>query len=139
MKNQRLKMDRETLIQFIKFGLVGVSNTAVSMIIYYVFLWIDPKLYMVGNILGAIISILNAFIWNNYLVFKSTKKTWKETLLSLGKCYISYGGTSALSSVMLWIEVAFFGVGKSIAPIVNLLVTIPLNFILNKLWVFAKK
>ena len=35
------------LAQFIKFGLVGVSNTAVSMAVYYIFLWIDPGLYMV--------------------------------------------------------------------------------------------
>ena len=28
---------------------------------------------------------------------------------------------------------------KSIAPIVNLLVTIPLNFIINKLWTFKEK
>ena len=30
------------LAQFIKFGLVGVSNTAVSMAVYYIFLWISP-------------------------------------------------------------------------------------------------
>ena len=35
------------LAQFIKFGLVGVSNTAVSMAVYYIFLWISPDLYMV--------------------------------------------------------------------------------------------
>ena len=38
-----------------------------------------------------------------------------------------------------WIEVTFFAVSKSIAPIVNLLVTIPLNFIINKLWTFKEK
>ena len=36
------------LMQFIKFGLVGVSNTAVSMAVYYIFLWISPDLYMLG-------------------------------------------------------------------------------------------
>lgn len=54
----------------------------------------------------------------------------------LGKTYISYGGTSILSNVLLWVEVAFFGVSRAIAPIVNLLVTIPLNFVINKLWTF---
>lgn len=51
----------ELFKQFIKFGLVGVSNTAVSMAVYYIFLWIDPGLYMVGSILGTILSIANAF------------------------------------------------------------------------------
>lgn len=49
------------LAQFIKFGLVGVSNTAVSMAVYYIFLWISPDLYMVGSVLGTILSIANAF------------------------------------------------------------------------------
>ncbi|MBS1467008.1 MAG: GtrA family protein, partial [Subdoligranulum sp.] len=39
----------------------------------------------------------------------------------------------------LWIEVTFFSVSKTIAPIVNLLVTIPLNFIINKLWTFKER
>ena len=119
------------LAQFIKFGLVGVSNTAVSMAVYYIFLWIDPGLYMVGSILGTILSIANAFFWNDKFVFTGNAKR-------LGKTYVSYGGTSILSNVLLWIEVTFFGVSKTIAPIVNLLVTIPLNFIINKLWTFKE-
>ena len=107
------------LAQFIKFGLVGVSNTAVSMAVYYIFLWISPDLYMVGSVLGTILSIANAFFWND--------------------TYVSYGGTSILSNVLLWIEVTFFSVSKTIAPIVNLLVTIPLNFIINKLWTFKER
>ncbi len=122
--------------QFFKFGLVGLSNTAVSMGVYYLFLWLDPNLYMVGSVLGTILSIANAFFWNDRFVFAGQKRDWKSTLQRLGKTYVSYGGTSVLSNVMLWIEVTFFHVSKTIAPIVNLLVTIPLNFIINKLWTF---
>lgn len=124
------------LWQFFKFGLVGLSNTAVSMACYYVFLFIDPNLYMVGSIVGTIVSIANAFYWNDKYVFKDSQNDWKSKLKRLGKTYISYGGTSILSNVLLWVEVSFFAVSKSIAPIVNLIVTIPLNFIINKLWTF---
>ena len=112
------------LMQFIKFGLVGVSNTAVSMAVYY--------------ILGTILSIANAFFWNDKFVFAGNANDWRSKLKRLGKTYVSYGGTSILSNVLLWIEVTFFAVSKSIAPIVNLLVTIPLNFIINKLWTFKE-
>lgn len=131
--------DKATLLQFIKFGLVGISNTAVSLGVYYLFLWLDPGLYMVGSVLGAAVSILNAFIWNNWLVFRTGYKTWKEIFTALGKCYISYGGTSLLASALLWAEVSFFHANKTVAPVFNLLLTIPLNFVLNKLWVFGKK
>ncbi|HIS99472.1 MAG TPA: GtrA family protein [Candidatus Faecaligallichristensenella faecipullorum] len=124
--------------QFVKFGLVGLSNTAVSMACYYIFLWIDPSLYMVGSIVGTIVSIANAFFWNDRFVFTGTESGWKSKLGRLGKTYISYGGTSILSNVLLWIEVSFFGVGKVIAPIVNLIITIPLNFVINKFWTFKR-
>ena len=125
--------------QFFKFGLVGVSNTAVSMGIYYLFLWINPELYMVGSILGTVISIFNAFVWNDLFVFTGNPKDFKSIAKRLGKTYVSYGGTSLLSTVLLWVEVNLFGISKGIAPVVNLLITIPLNFLINKFWTFKSK
>lgn len=122
--------------QFFKFGLVGLSNTAVSMICYYIVLFINPDLYLLGSIIGTVVSIANAFYWNDKFVFSGNCQNWRSKLKRLGKTYISYGGTSILSNVLLWVEVAFFSVSRTIAPIVNLLVTIPLNFIINKLWTF---
>lgn len=124
--------------QFVKFGLVGVSNTVVSMAVYYLVLWIDEDLYMVGSVLGTIVSIANAFIWNDLFVFTGNPKDFKSVMKRLGKTYVSYGGTSALSTVMLWVEVTFFGVDRAFAPIVNLLVTIPLNYLINKFWTFKR-
>lgn len=122
--------------QFFKFGLVGLSNTAVSMAVYYLFLWLNPDWYMLGSILGTVLSIANAFVWNDLFVFTGNARDAKSILKRLGKTYVSYGGTSLLSNGLLWLEVAFFHVSKAIAPVVNLLVTIPLNFIINKLWTF---
>lgn len=85
------------LIQFIKFGLVGISNTAVSMGTYYIFLWLSSDLYMIGSIVGTILSIANAFFWNDKFVFTSNANDWRSKLKRLGKTYVSYGGTSILS------------------------------------------
>lgn len=127
---------REVFWQFFKFGLVGVSNTFVSMAVYYVFLWMDEDLYMVGSVLGTVLSILNAFIWNDLFVFTGNPRDLKSVLFRLGKTYISYGDTSLLSNVLLWLEVTLLHVSKVYAPIVNLLVTIPLNYLINKFWTF---
>ena len=146
MKKLMLKLGVETkedfiklFWQFFKFGLVGVSNTAVSMGVYYLFLWINPDLYMVGSILGTILSILNAFIWNDLFVFTGNPKDVKSVLKRLVKTYISYGGTSILSNVLLWIEVSLLSLSKVYAPIINLIITIPLNYLINKFWTFSKK
>ena len=58
---------------------------------------------------------------------------------TLIKTYISYAFTGLfLNSILslLWVEV--FGIPKIIAPIINLLVSVPLNFIMNKFWAFRK-
>lgn len=127
------------LVQVIKFGVVGLSNTFVSMAVYYVILFINADWYMVGNVLGAALSIANAFFWNDRFVFKGNAKDIRSKLQRLIKTYVSYGGTSLLSIVLLWIEVNLFSVSRVIAPVVNLFVTIPLNFVINKLWTFKGK
>ena len=131
-------LNGDTLKQFIKFGLVGVSNTLVSWACYYLFLWINEDLYMVGSVVGTIVSIANAFFWNDRFVFRGNDNDWKSRLKRLGKTYVSYGGTSLLSMFLLWVEVRFFGIGKAFAPIINLIITIPLNFAINKLWTFRE-
>ena len=128
----------EIILQFIKFGIVGVSNTLVAWACYYFFLWFDEDLYMVGSVVGTVVSIANAFFWNDKFVFKSDNNDWRSKLKRLGKTYVSYGGTSLLGILLLWIEVRFLGISKVIAPPVNLLITMPLNFLMNKYWTFCK-
>ena len=124
--------------QFVKFGIVGISNTLISLAIYYIFIWINKDLYMWGNVIGWIVSVANSFFWNNKFVFKSEKTDPKSVIQRLLKSYLTYGGTFLLSTLLLFLEVKVWGVNEWLAPIVNLLITIPLNFVLNKLWTFRK-
>lgn len=126
----------ETLIQFIKFGVVGVSNTMVSLAIYYIFLYIDERLYLAGNVVGWAVSVANAFFWNNKFVFSSENSSRKDTIIRLGKTYLSYGATFFFSTLLLYIEVDMLSWSPALSPIINLLITIPANFLLNKFWTF---
>lgn len=118
--------------QFIKFGLVGVSNTLLSLAIYYILVLINVN-YILANIIAFIISVLNAYYWNNKYVFKDSAQTKYKKLI---KVYLSYGITFLLSTFLLYIMVDCISISKYIAPIINLIITIPLNFLLNKLWAF---
>lgn len=127
-----------TIIQFIKFGLVGVSNTAISLTVYYLFVWINPELYLVGSTVGAVVSIANSFYWNNKYVFSSKRMGALEVLVRLGKTYISYGVTFVLGITLLYIEVDVLGLSVVLCPLANHAITIPLNFLLNKYWTFRQ-
>lgn len=126
------------LLQFAKFAMVGVSNMLVDNAVYYLTILINPKLYLLGKILGFVISVLNSYYWNNRFVFLTRGTgTRKEQFLRLGRTYLSYGTTFLLSLFLLWLEVEKLGISEFIAPIINLIL-VPLNFLFNKLWAFKK-
>lgn len=121
------------IIQFIKFGIVGVSNTLISLLIYYIFIFINKDLYLIGNTVGFIIGVLNSYYWNNKYVFK---KNSKSITFPLVKTFLAYGSTFILGTFMLYVMVNKLLISELIAPIINLSVTIPINFLLNKFWAF---
>lgn len=128
--------EKQLLIQFVKFGIVGVSNTSILLLIYYIFIWIDPNYYLQGNIVGWIVSVANAFFWNNRFVFQKAAENARSLLKRVGKTYLSYGAAFLLSTALLYVEVDVLNWSEIICPILNLLITIPLNFVCNKFWTF---
>jgi len=133
------RLNKSDILQFIKFGIVGVSNTLVSFAVYYIFIWIDPKLYLIGSALGWVVSVANAFYWNNKYVFKGGRSDRRSLLKRLGKTYVSYGATFLLTTALLYLEVDRLHWPEALCPPLNLLITIPLNFLLNRFWAFQKQ
>lgn len=75
----------ELLIQFIKFGIVGVTNTVVSYVINVATLFLLGHAhifqrwdYIIANTVAFILSVLWSFYWNNKLVFNMEGTSWKE-------------------------------------------------------------
>jgi putative flippase GtrA len=119
------------LRQFIKFGVVGVSNNIVSLGVYYVCVAIDPGLYMIGYIVGFIAGVLNSYIWNSKYVFRKT-----ANIKILAKTFICYGVTMFLGSIFLFVVVDAMNISTFVAPILVIALTLPFNFLLNKFWAF---
>lgn len=124
---------KEALVQFVKFGFIGASNTLISTAVYYLFVWVDPKLYFIGNVVGWVVSVFNSFFWNNRFVFRDSQFSWWQKLI---RTYIAYGGSFIVGSILLALQVQVLGVSEWIAPWINMVITIPLNFVLNKFWAF---
>lgn len=130
--------DKEYLnfIQFIKFGMVGVLNNLICYVTYLILVSLGVH-YTSANIIGFSVSVFNSYYWNNKYVFITEKKRiWWKTFI---RTYISYAGTGIVLSnilLILWIEILH--VSEIIAPILNLLFTIPINYLVNKLWAYKK-
>lgn len=127
------------LWQFVKFGFVGASNTVISLAVYELCVRLGLH-YLAANAVGLVISVVNAYYWNNRCVFgDGAKKTFSQHARGYLKSLAAYGGTFLLDSALLafWVEAA--RVPAALAPVLNLLITIPLNFFINKYWTFGKK
>lgn len=133
----RLKLSQEAyekLLQFVQFVLVGISNAAVMYVMYLLLKMIMP--YHIAYVLGYIISILNSFFWNQTYVFKGEDESGQAWWMALGKTFLSYLGTLLLSYVLLIIWVDVLQIPEFLAPIINILVTTPINFLVNKFWAY---
>ena len=140
-------MHSDTLIQFIKFGIVGLSNTLLGYVIYVVTLRIlraaqvfpEADIFL-AQLVMFLLSVLWSFYWNNRMVFKAKEGEKRDWLPALLKTYVSYAFTSLfLSEVLLALWVKVLGISAYIAPLINLLITVPLNFVLQKYWAFREK
>lgn len=149
--------------QFIKFGLVGISNTLISygidMLGYYV-VFKNTSFSIVSGALGGIgikastesikvvvvtsiaffISILNSYFWNNQFVFISKeKKSIKQHLIVFLRMAASYALTGLLLTPVVKILLSMTGLAYWLISIITLAIMVPLNFIMNKFWAFKNK
>ena len=123
-------------VKFIKFSFVGCSNTVICLAVYYFGLYIGLH-YLIAYATGFLVSVCNAFFWNNKYVFKDKQEN--NSARAFIKLVASYGVTFILSIGIMSIFVEVIHIPSTIAPLLKLIITIPLNFILNKVWVFKDK
>lgn len=135
---------RKSILQFVRFGVVGVSNTLVSLVIFDAALYLFRRFLMFGRydylaaqVVMFMLSILWSFYWNNRFVF--TDQTGTTSLwLKLAKTYVTYSFTGImLSSVLLYFWVDILGISPYVAPVINSVINLPVNFFINKYWSFA--
>ena len=130
--------------QFIKFACVGLSNTALSYFLYAGSLLLMRQTSIpvkfgiyIAHTVQFVISVAWSFFWNNRFVFKLEEgqhRTWWKALL---KTYAAYAFTGLLVNALLlglWVNV--LGISEFIAPFINLIFNVPLNFVINKFWAF---
>lgn len=133
---------QNALFQFIKFGIVGLTNTLISYFSYLLLLVGLKRFelfsnfdFLIAQIFSFVIGVIWSFYWNNQLVFNNQSN--QNIFFVFLKVFISYSFTGLfLNSMLLMIWVKIFHVSEYIAPIINLLISVPLNFILNKKWAF---
>lgn len=125
--------NKNEYIKIFKYAIVGVANTAIDWIVYFVltkFLSVEP---WVANVVGYTVGMISSFAGNKFFTFKSDNtKTGVEivkfiitNLVSLG---VSTGVIALTTSVLTW--------NKYIAKILSTGASMIVNYIGSRFFVF---
>lgn len=156
------KAGRKNLKQVIGFLAVGGFNTVLNYGVYCAIIALGGH-YLLASVTGWVVSVFSAWVLQYFFVFReggvNSSQPWWQALI---KTYISYGFTgfvlaNALLVLMLdvaHVEVLFeplfvmdsffiFGSARSmaeyLAPLLVMIINLPINFLLNKFWAYREK
>lgn len=95
------KEAEKTIVQLIKYGIIGVGNTLITLVVFYVVNTVCGASYAVANVLGYVLGLINSFIWNRNWVFRTHSNLRVEALLFAVGFLICFGLQYAVSYVLL--------------------------------------
>ena len=146
------------LKRFIKFGFIGVLNTLVDFVVFYLlnrFVIKDgPTLVLLGativagpyisNAISYVVANIHSFIWNKFWTFQKKEPLTRR---EVGRYIVTSCGFLIISSIGLSIFMSVFqlpafaaiipaGLIPLAAKIPNTCVTMFYNYLMNKFWVF---
>jgi putative flippase GtrA len=130
---------RDTIYQFARFFLVGISNTAVDFVVYFSLTRLIPffgTYFYIANTLAFIAAATWSYFANRTWTFKQQQKAH---ISEAARFYTATVLTFALSMLTLYVVVDVFRESDLIGKVLAAGVSMVSNFTLNKLWVFIKK
>ncbi len=122
------------LSQAFKYSIVGILNTILGLSFIYLIYNLFHFNYILSNLGGYFIGLINGFIWNKKWTFKSSRHFSKEIIPFL----IVFGISYAVNLVIVVLSVETFYVNPNIAQILGIVVYSSTNFLINKYWTFSK-
>lgn len=120
--------------QFIKFSIVGVSNTALDIgLLNLLIFWHWPVL--LANTVAFILAAINSFFWNKYWTFEDTTGKWQLQL----PFYITIAAVGlGLSNTMVYVLSIIFHWDVNVVKVLSIGVIALWNFLAPKFLIFKK-
>lgn len=129
-----MRKDINEFISLIKFGIVGVSNTLVNWIIFFILNHIGVY-YITANVIAYLIATANSYFWNSKWVFKFKKE---ESLKAPLRFILLNLIGLVLNSTILYLLVDLLHFSRMISLIIATGIVMIVNYFINKIWVFKE-
>lgn len=122
------------LVQFFKFGMVGVLNTCVDMLVFTMLNGVLGMFYTYAQIISYLFGTANSFIFNKYWTFSKKDTPYKLELLKfLSVNLVALG----VSFIVIYALVHNFSFSIYKAKIIATVFTLLINFTGSKIFVFV--
>lgn len=120
-----MKISKERIFEFVKFGIVGTTAMVIHYGIYYVLLPLMDR--NIAYTIGYFLSFLCNYLMSSYFTF-SVAPSWTRFLRFAGSHGINYFVYIGLFNFFLWT-----GVPEKWAPLPVYLIAVPVSFVLVRL------
>jgi putative flippase GtrA len=120
------------LVQFVKFGIVGVSNTVLTFVVYTLLLKVFGVWYLLASAIGFAVGATNGFLLNRRWTFAEHVGDSRTPL----RWATVQGGGLAINEVLLYALVHGASLDKLIAQALATVVVTVTTFFVNRAWTF---
>lgn len=132
--NNHIFRNRPLLKEYVKFCLVGLTNLAIDLIIYWFFTRIVGLYYIVAAILSFVVAVSWSFYINRKWTFRHSGVNLRAQYV---KFFIANGIAINIQLVLLYLLVDIGGIFDLFAKLITTVIVSVINFSLNKWWTFA--
>jgi len=122
----------KSLIQLIKFGIVGVSNTLLTAGVIWILMKVFHCSDYISNFIGYIIGLANSFIWNRKWTFESKTRV----SVTVFKFIVTFAISYAVQLGNLYALLHLTHIDPYYCQLLSIVVYTGINFILNKYYTF---
>src|ERR1700704_4992681 len=126
------RLSAPMLVQFVKFGIVGVSNTLLAFAIYTVLLKVFGVWYLAASAIGFVVGAINGFLLNRRWTFAGHV----GDSLTPVRWGIVQGCGLALNEGLLFLFVDDAGVEKLLGQAFATAIVTVVTFLVNRAWTF---
>src|SRR5277367_713233 len=119
-------------LQFVKFGIVGVSNTLITFAVYTLLLKGFGVWYLAASAIGFVVGAVNGFLWNRRWTFRGHV----GDALTPVRWGIVQGCGLGLNLGLLYLFVHDAGIDELLGQALATVVVTVLTFIANRAWTF---
>jgi putative flippase GtrA len=122
----------KTLVQFLKFGIVGISNTLLTAVTIWLLLRVLHSSNYLANIIGYVVGLVNSFIWNRRWTFENHAQIGA----TIFKFIVTFAVSYLLQLGFLWLLLHQTGIDDYFCQLLSIVVYTVVNFFMNKYYTF---